>query len=459
MSGISVRIKEKLNANSLIELLENNFAGIEDNRDDNKSIELSDIIMSAYAMFSLKLPSLLAFRNRYANDTENLKSIFGISKVPSDTEMREVIDKIDPIELQAIFSKIFYRLQRAKQLEPFKFLGEYYLISGDGTEYFSSKKICCDNCMERKLKDGSIEYYHQFYGASVVHPDLKQVIPLAPEPIIRQDGNIKNDCERNASKRWLENFRKYHPKLPGIIIEDALSPNAPHINEIIKHNLHFILSVKESDHKFMFDYINKKKEKDKVHEHTICEVQEHTIIKGHITHIFSFINDVPLNKSNQDLKVNFLEYWEVDNKTGKTQHFSFVTDFKINIRNVYDIMRGGRARWKIENETYNTLKNKEYQFEHNYGHGKENLSVNLSILMMLTFLIDQTLEISCNLFQAALAKTGQRTDLWDGIRHLFYSFLVDSMNQMYEAIIFGHKKNNVQILNTKKDKIEIFDSS
>lgn len=440
MSKVSVRLKSKLNANSLILLLRNNFSIISDNREGNKSFKFSDVLMSAYAMFSLKLSSLLSFQDTYLKDKQNLHSVYQISKVPSDTRMREVIDEIDPIDIQLIFSKVFKRLQRGKELEKFRFMGDFYLVSGDGTEYFSSKTVHCKNCQQRNLRDNSIEYYHQFYGAAIVHPDVKQVIPLASEPIVRQDGETKNDCERNASKRFLEKFKKAHPKLKAIIIEDALSSNAPHINEIRKHHLHFILGVKESDHKYLFDYVNKRKETG--------QVKEHTVVEKDITHIFSFINDVPLNKSNTDVTINFLEYWEVNNKTGKEQHFAFVTEFKLIESNVYNIMRGGRARWKIENETFNTLKNQGYHFEHNYGHGNMNLSVNLALLMMLAFLIDQTLEISCNLFRGALKEKKRRVRFWDAVRGLFNSFEFESMNQIYEAILYGHQKPKIQILNS-----------
>jgi hypothetical protein len=90
---------------------------------------------------------------------------------------------------------------------------------------------------------------------------------------------------------------------------------------------------------------------------------------------------MPLNDSRSDVRVNFIEYWEVSKD--KTQHFSWVTDFRVTKYNVYTLMRGGRARWKIENETFNTLKNQGYHFEHNDGHGEQNLSVVLATLMML----------------------------------------------------------------------------
>jgi disulfide oxidoreductase YuzD len=125
-------------------------------------------------------------------------------------------------------------------------------MSSDGTGYFYSKNIHCPSCLERKNpKTGEITYSHQMYGAAIVHPNLKEVIPLMPEPIIKQDGETKNDCERNASKRFFEKFRQDHPNLPVIVVEDALSSNAPHIRELQRHNLRYILGVKEGDHEFL----------------------------------------------------------------------------------------------------------------------------------------------------------------------------------------------------------------
>ena len=88
------------------------------------------------------------------------------------------------------------------------------------------------SCLEKHHRNGNITYSHQLLGATLVHPDLKEVIPLAPEPIIQQDGQTKNDCERNATRRWLKQFRQEHPHLPVIVVEDALSANAPHLRDL-----------------------------------------------------------------------------------------------------------------------------------------------------------------------------------------------------------------------------------
>jgi len=120
--------------------------------------------------------------------------------------------------------------------------------------------------------------------------------------------------------------------------------------------------------------------------------------------------------------------------------FSWVTELPVApMRKMLPLIeRGGRTRWKIENETFNTLKNQGYHFEHNYGHGFNNLSTVLMLLMMLAFLVDQTQQIACPLFRAALAKINCRQRLWEKMRALFFEFAFESMAALYETILRGH---------------------
>src|SRR5262245_24200917 len=104
------------------------------------------------------------------------------------------------------------------------------------------------------------------------------------------------------------------------------------------------------------------------------------------------------------------------------QPFRWVTDVRVSTRNVYALRRGGRARWKIANETFNTLKNQGYHFEHNYGHGEQNLSVVVATLMRLAFLVDQTQQLCCALFRAVWTKRGSKRLLSERMRALFYSY-------------------------------------
>ncbi len=424
-----MKIRKHLSADGLIGHIRQGMAKIKDKRPKNIRIPLVDALMSGVAMFSLKDPSLLAFDGRRATPG-NLRKVYGIEEIPSDTQMRTILDDVEPEELRPLYKRVFNQLQRGKVLEEMTYMGHYYLVSVDGTGYFSSSEVYCESCLEKKHKDGSITYSHQMLGAAIVHPEQKAVIPLAPEPIIKQDGVEKNDCERNACKRLLEKLRQDHPRLPLIVVEDALAANAPHIRELQRHNLRYIIGVKQGDHRFLFDYVEQAQAQGGTSE---FEIKEEGVI-----HRFRFLNDAPLNASNQDVRINFLEYWEV--KPGKKpRHFSWITDFIIRKGNAYILMRGGRARWKIENETFNTLKNQGYHFEHNFGHGKQNLSVVFAMLMMLVFAIDQAQQLACSLFQAAWEKVGSKRLLWERMRSLFHELPMDSMTDIWRAIAFGFR--------------------
>jgi hypothetical protein len=379
-------------------LVQNGFDTIPDHRLAETEISFTDALMSAFAMFSLKAPSLLAFAKERAEG--NVETIYGIERVPCDTHMREILDPVCPESLRPVFTRVFTQLQRGKALESMAFLDGHYLLALDGTGYFSSKTIHCASCLHKVHRNGSVTYYQQMLGAAIVHPDVRAVIPLMPEAIVLHDGTAKNDCARNAAKRVVATLRQDHPHLKFIITEDSLRSNAPHIATLHDHDLHSILGVKAGDHTFLFNQVQAAE-----HAGRVTYEERHDRAAG-LVHRFRFVNQVPLNASNADVHVNFIEDWEMGADRG--QHFRWVTDLRVNKRHVYALMRGGRARWKIENETFNTLKNQGYNFEHNYGHGMKNLSVVFATVMMLAFLVDQTQQLCCALFQAVWAKLGSK---------------------------------------------------
>src|SRR6266581_4603646 len=409
------KVRKHLSADALFGLLRTGFAHIADHRPGDSDIALTDALMSAFAMFSLKSPSLLAFDQERTEG--NLQRVFGIERVPCDTSMRAILDPVLPETLRPLFKHVFGALQRGKALEEMVFVEGHYLLALDGTGYFSSQQIHCDSCLEMHHRNGPVTYRHQMVGAALIHPDQHEVIPLMPEPIIKQDGTDKNDCERNAAKRFVAQLRQDYPHLKFIVTEDSLSSNAPHIQTLQDHDLRYILGVKAGDHAFLFQQVQVTEQAGGV-----TYYERHDRAAG-IRHRFRFVNDVPLNESNADVRVNFIEYWEIGQH--KIQHFSWVTDLRVSTRNVFHLMRGGRARWKIENETFNTLKNQGYHFEHNYGHGQQNLSVVFAMLMMLAFLVDQTQQHCCALFQAVWTKLGSKRLLWERMRALFYDYALE----------------------------------
>lgn len=422
--------RKHLSADALCGLLRTGFAAIAEHRPGTPDIALTDVLMSAFALFSLKSPSLLAFDKERTEG--NLQRVYGIERVPCDTAMREILDPVEPESLRPLFTQVFRALQRGKALEEMVFVDGHYLLALDGTGYFSSQQIHCASCLETHPRSGPVTYRHQMLGAALVHPDQRAVIPLMPEPIIKQDGTDKNDCERNAAKRFITKLRQEHPHLKVIVTEDSLSSNAPHIEVLHDHHCHYILGVKEGDHPFLFQQVAAAEQAGRV------TYYERDDPKTGLHHRFRFVSDVPLNAANADLHVNFLESWETVH--GQVQHWSWVTDLRVNKGTVYQLMRGGRARWRIENETFNTLKNQGYHFEHNFGHGYQHLSVVFAVLMMLAFLVDQVQQLCCPLFQAVWAKLGSKRRLWEKMRALFYAYALTSMRHLFEALWYGWQK-------------------
>ena len=339
----------------------------------SRGLGLTECLISGLAVFGMKYPSLLQF-DRDARTDEvvraNLRRLYGIERPPCDTALRERLDEVDPRQLRDVFKRVFAGLQRGKGLEGFTCLDGHYLLSVDGTGYFSSSSVHCAQCCEKHHRDGRTTYYHQMLGAVLVHPHQREVFPLAPEPIVKGDGAKKNDCERNAAKRLLSDVRREHPHLKLVVVEDGLASNGPHIKHLKALELRFIVGAKRSDHKALFEWVDATARL----AHGAVKRVEHTDEQG-VQHAFRYFNDVPLNDTHFELEVNFLEYWET-RPNGREQHFAWVTDLPIDDANVMALMGAARARWRIENETFDTLKNQGYCFEHNFrsrqeasGHG------------------------------------------------------------------------------------------
>ena len=293
--------------------------------------------------------------------------------------------------------------------------------------------------MEKHHRNGEVTYHHQLLGAALVCPGHKEVIPLMPEPILKQDGETKNDCERNALKRFLPKFRQDHPHLRVIATLDALYANAPVIRDLRDALIPWIIRVKPAGNAFLFKQVRQ------LAEQGLTEEFEGTGSDG-VYRRYRLAWNVPLNESNPDVLVDFLDVWEAGSQAPE-QWSTFILDPFLGLcRKQAELwMRGGQARWKIENETFNTLKNQGYHFEHNYGHGHQHLSGVLAMLMLLAFLVDQIQQLCCPQFAAAWEKCISKRALWERLRAIFHQFQVRSMQEIYEAVL-SIRKPPVKIL-------------
>jgi hypothetical protein len=396
--------------------------------------------MAAFAMFSLKEPSLLAFDQR--RQDQSLMNLYRIKSIPSDTQHREILDEVDPKAFNECFADIFYELQRGGMLKDFVFHDGQYLLAIDGTGYFCSTNISCPHCLVKNSKSGKTEYSHQMVAAVLVHPSRKVVIPVAVEPIIRQDGNNKNDCERNAVRRLLRLVRKMHPKLKCIVIEDGLASNGPHIEDLLDEKFQFLLGAKPDDHKYLFENFQRMDEIGLVQSlsNEATDKKPATETRWH--------DHLQLNASHPDLDVKLIEHMEFTDDGDIAKRFSWVTQLKIEASVVPKLVVGGRTRWKIENETFNTLKNQGYHLDHNFGHGNKNLSTVFAVLMFLAFLVDQVQQLSCPLFARAMSRFNTKRAYWHHLRCCFESFALNSWIGLYQAIIDGQTRNQAFRLNS-----------
>jgi len=422
--------KKHLSFSALRKLVSDRVLKFEDIRQESKvEYSLHDCCQSAFAMMFFQDPSLNAFQQRLQEKRQlnNLKTMFNVNAIPQSTQLRTAVDNIPSTEIELLFSDFYRPLQRGKQMELLEFMDGKYLIPLDGVQYFSSNNISCTCCLEKKHKNGETTYYHQVVAATIVCPGLRQIIPLAPEPIQNIDGSTKQDCEINAGKRIIKKIRSAHPKMKIIITGDGLYSKQPFIDELKQNRMSFILVAKPTDHTLLYQWFSE--------FHQMKETRQLTIYdqKGR-RHFYEWANNIPLNGTKDADNVNCFEYTIFkDDKVN--YHNSWVTDITITKDNIIQLVKGGRARWKIENEAFNTLKNQGYHLEHNFGHGEKYLSYNLLLFNFLAFFMHQIFELSDRLYQKCRSKFTSRKDYWNQLRYTIRILIFPSFESLLKCII------------------------
>lgn len=319
-------------------------------RGTNSTYRMVDFGMAAFSAFFMQSPSFLDFQRRLENEhaRSNCQTLFDIPKIPTDNQIRDMLDPAEPELLHPVFAESIAILEGVKGgLDKFQRLGGHVLIALDGTEYFNSNKIHCHNCSTRQRGKGEKEYFHAMLGATLVAPGHDKVIPLQPEFIAPQDGAEKQDCENAAAKRWLAAHGEQYARLNPIYLGDDLFSRQPLCKAVLAVNGHFIFVCKPSSHPLIQEYITG----------VNLQTHEHTVKRGKqkYVHRYRWIQGVPLRDGEDALKVNWFEI-EILNPRGEvTYRNSFITNLAISANNVAELAACGRARWKIENETFNVL--------------------------------------------------------------------------------------------------------
>jgi len=400
-------------------------------RGSNGTYRIADIGMAAFSVFFMQSPSFLAHQRRLqeGHGRSNCASLFGLENIPSDNHIRAMLDPAAPALLDPVFAEVLTELERSGGPAAFRRLGEHVLIALDGSEYFCSGKIACPQCSTRRRPNGKVECYHAMLGATLVAPGHNHVVKLPPEFIVPQDGSDKQDCESRAARRRLAAHGAQHARLRPVCLGDDLFANQPMCEAIQATGGNFVLTCKPASHALIGEYI------------TGVDLPTHSVRvkrgREWVTHRFRWLAEVPLRDGRDALTVNWFEI-EISNAAGDiTYRNSFITDLPVGRDTVADLAACGRARWKIENETFNVLKNNGYNLEHSFGHGKQNLAALLITLNLLAFAFHTICDHGEALWQAARSKVSSRAQFFSNMVAITSFLIFSGWDELMQTLAFA----------------------
>lgn len=426
------RAIESLRLSQLLPAIRDVFNQVADHRDPEASAHsypLPDVLMSGLAMMFAQDPSMLEFQTRLEERrrNNNLRTIFGVDKVPKEKQFRLTLDPIDPMEVQQAFLPGLGKLRKTRLWTDYRVLGGRYAVLFDGFEFYRCQKKGCDHCLEFHHKDGRIDYAHQVLAATLAHPTAKKPLPLLLEEIRREDGCVKQDCEFNAARRLIPLLVKQHPHMDFVFVGDGLFSKAPMVSLIMDSGASYILVAKPADHVYLETDLKGLRLCQGVNNLEIVTKDKRRLV-------YEWACGVDLNESSK-MKTNWFSCTEFSAKGKQTYKNTWVTDIKPTKSNIQELAEVGRHRWQIENQTFDVLKNHGYHLEHNFGHGVKHLAFIFIILNFLAYMLHQLISLTDRLFQAAIEKMGTKHRLWDDIRVLLNHFVWASWEALLEHIL------------------------
>jgi hypothetical protein len=402
----------------------------------NTRYAIQDAALGAFGIFFTQSASFLEYQ-RQLQQTKghtNAHTLLGAEQIPCDNQVRTLLDPIAPSHLDAVFVEVFEGLEQHRMLANFRSLGDQLLVALDGTNYFSSKALHCQNCLTRQLTNGQTLYYHAAITPVIVCPGQSQVIALPPEYIMPQDGHAKQDCERAAGKRWLSKHAAQVASRGATLLGDDLYSNQPFCALVVQHRCNFIFTCKPDSHPKFYERVAFWQANDAMatreEHHWNGRFREVTMVR--------YLNEVLLRRGDNALSVNWFEITVVHAKTGEQlYHNSCITNHRLTADNVVDVAQAGRGRWKIENENNNVLKTKGYHLEHNFGHGKQYLSAFMLSLNLLAFLFHTVLEWSDEPYALLRQVLARRQTFFQDIQALMRYMVFDDWHHLMDFMIRG----------------------
>jgi hypothetical protein len=404
---------------------------------NNTQYEVADAALAAYSVFFMQSASFLAHQRdmHQRKGKDNAATLFGVSRIPSDNQIRNLLDPVTPDHFHADFIWMHQELEQSGSLAAFADYKSTYLIPFDGVVFHSSEKIHCDNCSRRQDRNGTTHYYHSAILPVIVKPDSAHVLSLPPEFIVPQDGHEKQDCERAAVKRWLAHHQGQFEPHSVTFLGDDLHSNQP-LCELIDQTYEqfFIFVCKPDSHPTLYQWLASLEGAGGL------ETKRARHWNGRHGEIWAyrFVNQIPLRAGEDAMLVNWLELTITHQDTGKQlYHNAWVTNHRVRLKNVARLAKMGRTRWKVENENINVLKTKGYNLEHNFGHGQSHLSnvfFSLNILAFLTHTAQHLLNSAYRLLRDTLAV---RRTFFNDLKALTRYMLFDSWEVLFVFMIDG----------------------
>jgi len=404
-------------------------AAFPDKRLGDVRYSMADIGLSAFSLFFMQSESFLAYQRELeaGRKTSNCHSLFGMTAIPTDNHIRSMLDPVHPAHLQPAFDQALGILRQHGGLAPFQRLGGRVLIALDGTEYFCSQKLGCPQCLTRRRANGKVESYHAMLAATLVAPGHAMALPLMPEFIAPQDGAEKQDCERNAARRWLATHGDGVKALRPVYLGDDLFACQPIADAITAAGGDFLLTAKPASHKALYDFMQG------------AEFDEHAVTQNtngkRLTYRFRWFEGAPLRDAHDAVLVNWVGVTITDAKGHVTYNNAFVTSLPVTRDSVADIVACARARWKIENESFNVLKSNGYHLEHNFGHGKQNLAMMFAAMNLLAFALHTICDALEQLWINARTAKRARTRLFEHIRTITAYLVFPNWTTLMQTLI------------------------
>jgi len=409
----------------------------EHRRGRNIQYGITDAGLGAFAVFYMQSPSFLAHQRdmQRKKGQNNAQGLFGVERIPSDGQIRNLLDPVAPAQLRKPFWEIYRRLDEGGFLDAYRGVEGTRLISLDGSQYFSSQEIHCPNCRV-VVRDENTTYSHLVLLAVLGAPEQKLVLCLDPEFMTPQDGHEKQDCEQQAIKRWVErNAQRFEPWQVTILADD-LHCHQPLCELLLQHKMHFILTCKPESYQTLYEELALL---ERVEGAVSTKVVRQWNGRYHERWLYRWAEHVPLRGDAKTLSVSWCEL-TIRNEatTEQLYHCAWTTDFLLDEQRVVAVVASGRSRWKVENEGFNVLKNHGYHFEHNFGHGQQHLSMVLLTLLILAFLFHSVLDLSCPMYQAVRRELAARRTFFNDLRaltrYLYFASWQQLLAFMYQQL-------------------------